>query len=122
MDNFNIPIFNKSYELYKLFHGFRNNIPKQDRFTIWQRCENIVLDVVEHSFRASFAPKSEKLPILEQISLKLNYLRIFMRLIKDVRAIDIKKYAQLEASINEIGKMLGGWIKSLKNPQENCPS
>lgn len=122
MDNFNIPIFNKSYELYKLFHSFRNNIPKQDRFTIWQRCENIVLDIVEHSFRASFVPKQEKLPILEQMSFKLNYLRIFMRLIKDTKAIDIKKYAQLEASINEIGKMLGGWIKSLKNPQENCPS
>lgn len=120
MNNFNIPIFNKSYELYKLFHSFRNNVPKQDRFTIWQRCENIILDIVELSLRASLTPKSEKLPILEQMSFKLNFLRIFMRLIKDIKAIDIKKYALLEATINEIGRMLGGWIKSIKNPQGGC--
>jgi putative aminopeptidase FrvX len=33
---------------------------------------------------------------------------------KDVKAIDSKKYVLIEAHLDEIGRMLGGWIKSTK--------
>ena len=41
-----------------------------------------------------------------------------MRLSYETKSIDIKKYIELEKQLNEIGKMLGGWIRSLtkKNP------
>jgi hypothetical protein len=32
---------------------------------------------------------------------------------KEIRAIDLKKYTLFQGHINEIGKMLGGWIKSM---------
>lgn len=38
-----------------------------------------------------------------------------IRLTKEVRTIDNQKYTQLEKIINEIGRMLGGWIKSTKS-------
>lgn len=33
---------------------------------------------------------------------------------KDIKTLDIKKYVTIEASIDEIGRMLGGWIRSAK--------
>ena len=45
-------------------------------------------------------------------SSKLNFLRVFIRLMSDVKAIDNKKYLSLESNVDEIGRMLGGWIKS----------
>jgi hypothetical protein len=33
---------------------------------------------------------------------------------KDVKAIDNKKYTIIQSEVDEIGRMLGGWIKSLK--------
>jgi tyrosine-protein phosphatase YwqE len=33
---------------------------------------------------------------------------------KDIKAIDDKKYILIEANLDEIGRMLGGWIKSTK--------
>ena len=115
MNDFDIPIFKKSYELYKLFHSFRNSIPKQDRFTIWQRCENIILEIVEGILWASQISKSEKLSVLKKTSVKLNFLRVFLRLLKDTKTIDAKKYIALETLVDEIGRMLGGWIKSTKD-------
>ena len=114
MDNFDIPIFKKTYDLYKIFYGYRNSITKQDRYTVWQRCENVILDILEGILLASQTCKSEKLPILEKASLKLNFLRVFLRLMKEVKTIDNKKYTTLEECIDEIGRMLGGWIKSTK--------
>ena len=114
MDDFDIPIFKKTYELYKTFYGYRDSIPKQDRHTIWQRCDTIILDVLENILLASQTYKMEKMPMLEKASLKLNFLRVFLRLMKEVKTIDNKKYAALQESIDEVGRMLGGWIKSTK--------
>jgi len=115
MQNFDIPIFKKAYDLYNEFYGLRNSVPKQDRFTIWQRCENIILEILEYILDASQLAKTEKLPILQKASVKLNLLRVFLRLCKDTKVLDIKKYIRLEQNVDEIGRMLGGWIKSIQD-------
>ena len=114
MEEFDIPIFKKTYELYKTFYGYRNTVSKQDRYTLWQRCENLILDILESILWASQLPKKDKLPRLEKASLKLNFLRVFLRLCKEIKTIDNKKYVLLQEIIDEIGRMLGGWIRSTR--------
>lgn len=114
MDNFDIPIFKKSYDLYQTFHGYRDAVKKRDRHTIWERSEKTILDVIEGILAASEAYKGEKLPILKNVSVKLNLLRVFFRLAKDSKVIDTKKYIVLEGIVDEIGRMLGGWMKSVR--------
>lgn len=114
MQEFDIPIFKKTYLLYKKFHTIRNAAPKQDRYTIFAKCENTILEIIEGILQASELTKNEKLPVLKKASQKLNLLRVFVRLIKDTGSIKIKDYTLLEEQIDEIGRMLGGWIKSTK--------
>ena len=114
MNDFDIPIFKKAYDLYRLFHEYRRVVPKQDRFTVFERCEHLILDVIESILQASGEQKQAKVPTLERCSLKLNMLRVFIRLMKDIKAIDVKKYVALETIVDEIGRMLGGWIRSTK--------
>ena len=115
MDEFDIPIFKKIYELYKTFYGFRNVVSKQDRYVLWQRCENLIIEILEYILDASQLSKMEKLPILQKASTKLNLLRVFLRLCKDTKVLDVKKYIRLEQNVDEIGRMLGGWIKSTRD-------
>jgi len=114
IDDFDIPIFKKTYDLYKTFYSYRDSVTKQDRYTLWQRCESLILDVLENLLLASQLSKAEKLPVLEKVSLKLNFLRVFLRLCKEVKVIDGKKYIEWQETVDEIGRMLGGWIKSTK--------
>jgi len=114
MNDLDIPIFKKSYDLYKDFYNLRLSVPKQDRYTLWQKCESLLIEVLEGILFASQQSKSEKLPTLEKTSVKLNFLRVCIRLMKDIKAIDSKKYIIIEANLDEIGRMLGGWIRSTK--------
>ena len=100
--------------LYKTFYNYRLSIPKQDRYVIWQKCESLLLEILEGILLASQQFKVEKVPTLENTSVKLNLLRVFIRLMKDINALDSKKYVIIEANLDEIGRMLGGWIKSMK--------
>jgi len=113
-ESFDTPIFNQTYEFYKGIYSLRSTIPKSDRYAIWQKVENITLDVLEKILIAIGLSKNEKADILEEASKKLNMLRVFIRLSKDVKAIDNKKYITFQEKLDEIGRMLGGWIKSLK--------
>ncbi len=115
MDDFDIPIFKKTYDLYKTFYGYRALIPKQDRHTIWQKSEDLILGILEEILMASKLYGTAKTPVLENASVKLNLLRVFIRLMKEVRTIDNKRYAVLEESVDEIGRMLGGWIRSTRD-------
>ena len=111
MNEIDIPIVNKSYELYKAFHGYRRLVPKSDRFTIYERSENLIIDTISLFLEAGYA-KTNKSVILEQASVKLNILRFLVRLMKETKVIDLKKYTLLQQIIDEIGRMLGGWIRS----------
>ncbi|MFA7653448.1 MAG: four helix bundle protein [Candidatus Magasanikbacteria bacterium] len=114
MNDLDIPIFQQAYNLFKLFHSYKTVVPKQDRFTIFERCEQLNLDIIEYILQASTEQRPAKAPILERTSGKLNLLRVLVRLMKDVKTIDAKKYAALTEAIDEVGRQLGGWIRSVK--------
>jgi len=115
MDNFDVPIFKKAYDLYKSFHDLRKNFPRQDKYTLGEKCDNLILEIVAHIFEASQKPKLQKLPCLEEASVKINLLRFNFRLANDIKVINMKSYLNLQEDLDEIGRMLGGWIRATRN-------
>ena len=77
----------------------------------------LFLDIVELLFIASRLPKEQKLPYLNKASIKLDLLKFCPQIAWEIKAIDTKKYITLSEYLNEIGKMLGGWIKGLQQKQ-----
>ncbi len=55
-----------------------------------------------------------KLKYLRSVSAKIDLLRLLTRLAKDCDCITNKDYLELQSHLHEIGRMLGGWIKSIK--------
>ena len=118
MNEFDVPIFKKSYDLYKEFYICLKTFPKQDRYSLGQKSETVLTDILECLLTATGLPKAEKLPYLDKASGKLNILRIYMRLAKDIKAMDNKRYVFFQDSVDEIGRMLGGWKKSVQVLQQ----
>jgi len=106
----NLPIFEKTYELILWLYPTVNKFPKSQRFILGQHIENTILEILEEVIETN--QKRNKAPFLKKISVKLDKLRILIRLSKDLKFISIRQYSFAAEKINEIGKMLGGWIKS----------
>ena len=88
--------------------------PKKDRYSLGQKIDTLTLTIFEQVIAAGMASRDKKLVILERAIVSLDLLKILLRLAKDIQALDNKKYLQLEQALQEIGRMLGGWRKSLK--------
>jgi hypothetical protein len=108
-----IPIFHKIYDLYKLLHTYQLRIPKSDRYTLWAKCENTTLALLESLIETSHLKGEERIKVLYIMSNRLDLLKVMIRLAKDTRAIDNPQYLEIQTFIQEIGKMIGGWIKSV---------
>ncbi|MBF8262705.1 MAG: hypothetical protein HW387_370 [Parachlamydiales bacterium] len=108
-----IPIFHKIYDLYKLLHSYQAKISKSGRYTIWQKCENTTLALLEALIETSHRKGEDRVQSLFIISNKLDLLKVLVRLAKDTRIIGDPQYIEIQKNIQEIGKMIGGWIKSV---------
>ena len=109
------PLFHKLYALYKLLSSLHGSIPKSQRYTLWQKCENLNITLLELLFESGAKKGKERLSILHQMSLKLDLLKVFIRLAKESKTIPLKKYVIIQSMLQEIGKMIGGWIKSVSH-------
>lgn len=108
-----IPIFHRIYDLYKLLHSYQPKIPKSERYTLWQKCENTALALLETLIETSHQKGEGRAQLLYAISNKLDLLKVLIRLAKDTRTIDNPQYLEIQTVTQEIGRMIGGWIKSV---------
>jgi len=108
----NLVIFQKLYDLILWMFPLINKFPKKQRFVLGQQLENTLLDILKRIIQAN--QERNKLEILKQVSIDLDKFRILFRLAKDLRFMSIKQYQFGAEKINELGKILGGWIKSCK--------
>lgn len=87
--------------------------PKKSRFTFVNRINNLSLDLVEDIIEAKYS--RIKVDILKRANLKLEKLRILLRISHSQKYLDNRGYEYSIKSIDESGKMLGGWIKQKEN-------
>lgn len=102
-------VVSKTYDLIIWWLPKLAKFPRDQRFLLGDRIENILLDILEDLIDATYT--KEKADILRQANLKLEKLRFMVRIANDMHFINIASYEFASKGINEIGKMVGGWIK-----------
>lgn len=90
------------------------NFPKDSRYTLGNKIDSLFLELLENTIRAGYSDKTEKQIFLKRASVKLDLLKFFLQVAWEIKSLENKKYIKLSEKLNEIGKMLGGWIKSIK--------
>ena len=89
------------------------SFPKSHRFTFGERMDNLALDCIELCLEAIYQPAAGKRAPLKRLNLQLEKLRIFWRMVSDKKWISLNQLAFVVTKIDEIGRMVGGWLKTL---------
>ena len=100
--------------MYKLWDGLRNHFPKKSRYSLGAKIDGLFLDAPELLFIASYMPREQKSPFLKRASAKLDTLKFFLQISWELKVLDNAKYTAISEPLNEIGKMLGGWVKGVE--------
>ena len=106
-------IFKDTYDFYTHLYQNLTTIPKRERFTWGQRCETIALEALTLSAKADYLGRNEKRIAVRALSFQIDLLKIFLRFGSDLKILEYKKYLARSGELIAIGKMIGGWIKTL---------
>ena len=84
--------------------------PRSQKFLLGDRLQVQALAVLDSLIAATYT--RERGEHLRAANLGLEKLRVGVRLAKDLKHLDFTRYEHAVRAMEEIGRMVGGWIKS----------
>lgn len=110
-----IPLITTTYEAYKLLVEINQHLEKRWRYVLGCACEQTMLALMEQLIMAKYAPKNLKPGYLLKATASLEIIRLKLRLLLEFKAVENEtNIFKLQALLEETGKMLGGWLRSLE--------
>jgi hypothetical protein len=108
-----LKIYQKWEDMLTYLYPAARAYPKAERFTLASRTIDKALELGLYIVRAnSLRNTTEKRSALEQADIALAELKILARLAMRIQSLPVRKYENLSVMLVEIGKMLGGWMRS----------
>lgn len=87
-------------------------LPRVEKFNIGNETKMVMYNMLENILYLSKVEYKKRIDYLNKIDGEVLILRVFVRLMYKNKWIDYKKYMYSINLVNEIGKMVGGYIKS----------
>jgi hypothetical protein len=108
-----LPVINEVYKLYKQIVELNDKLPKTQRYSLGQSLENSVLEIMGLLVMAKNAPKPLKAPYLIKALAQQEVSTLKLRLYLELKLGNETKIFQAQSVLRDIGRMAGGWQKSL---------
>lgn len=109
-----LPVIQKLIESYKLWQEYLPNFPKTSRYSLGTKIDTTFLEVTQLVFNASHQRGEQKYEQVFEAGVKLDLVKFFLRIAWEIKALDNKKYVAISKQLDEIGRMIGGWTKQIR--------
>jgi 23S rRNA-intervening sequence protein len=103
------PALERTYQFLAWLVPTLDKFPRRQKFLLGDRIESTALDVLEGLVEATYTRNRGRM--LEAVNLKLDKLRFLFRLSCELQLLDQRRYEHAARGIDEIGRLVGGWIK-----------
>jgi hypothetical protein len=102
-----LPIFQLAYKLTLEIYQITHQFPREYKYTLGQKLKEISADFLDFIILAN--SQEDKLPSLKEARLRLERLRIHIRLACDLKIINLNRYESISRSLEDLSKQLSGW-------------
>ncbi len=109
------PVINKSYEMYKTTLTLNNALNKRMKYSLGAELERNILQLLENLIFAKNAAKPMKAAYLMRAGALLEIIMLKFRLFLELKLVNGTSVFEAQENLKEIGRMLGGWLKSVKS-------
>lgn len=107
-------ILQKTYDMIIYGNICLKNFPKSERYALAADIKKSMYELLRLLIEAN--KKYYKKTTIQQLDVELETLRIYIRLASDPKLmyLPLRKYENWAKMLNEIGRMIGGWLKSTR--------
>jgi len=105
-----LPVFKKTYDLLLAVYKMTGSLSREYKYTIGEKLKNEMLELLLRVYRANLS--WEKEVNIDLCRESTETVRLMVRVLYDLKQINMKKMIALNALIENISKQLSGWRKS----------
>lgn len=109
------PIFAKKYDFLLWLIPLTLKYPKSQRFLLAEKTSKLALEFYDLIMEGAFT-QNNSLRFINKADLLLNKIRLYIRLSFDLQCISMNQYEFASKSVDEIGRLLGGWKNKIRKP------
>jgi hypothetical protein len=107
------PIFARTHDLLLWLIPHTLQFPREQRFVLARRVQDTALDLQELLLEAALSKGARQAELLGQADIALARLRFHLRLCHELKLMQPGQYWHVAGMTTEIGRLLGGWQKSV---------
>jgi hypothetical protein len=106
-------IFTRTYDFVSWLIPLTLKFPRSHRFVVTQRLQQSALDFQECLISANVARGISRQEKLIQADVALTKVRLYLRLCQRWQWLNQGQYHHASERVVELGKLLGGWLKTI---------
>jgi len=110
-----LPVYKASYDLLLQIFNLTHNLTREYKYTLGEKLKNETTELLSNIYRANRTREKEK--YLKTARENLELVRLYIRILKDLKQITGKKHIFINLSIEKVSKQLAGWHKSVSKKQ-----
>lgn len=110
-------IYQKYMDLIEYNYDIIKKFPKSEKFSLAADIKGSMFDAMRCILRANkiYGNRDKRLDILNMLDAEIQLQKVFVRIAHSNKYISNKKYMNWSKKLDEIGRILGGWIKATRN-------
>lgn len=105
-------VITKAFDLAREMTTRTRKLPRDLKFVLGDRMLTTTYDVLDTLIEAKYSRAKREL--LQHANLLLERLRFQVRLCVEEKLISVRQYEYIAGMIHEVGLMVGGWVKSVR--------
>jgi len=102
--------------LFGIITAYVAKLPRDMKFTVGDRLVCKCIDILECVTSAYYGPRPERTALIDRANVYLEVIRQILRMLFETSAHSLQKHEHLNREIDELGRRLGAWKKSLVRP------
>lgn len=106
-----LPIYVKTYESIGLIYKIVGQFRKEYKHTLGAEIQEIAWKMLDEIILVNSQNNEDKKHGIQKISMLFDRLKIRFRFAYEIGLIPSKKFEIVQKQFEEIGKMIGGWMK-----------
>jgi len=107
-----LPVYKASYDLLVELFRFTKDFNREYKYTLGESIKKETVEMIINIYRANSTYSKEK--IIQSARENVEVIRLFLRLLKDLKQVNLKKFVQLNEKIESVSKQLSAWQKSVR--------
>jgi hypothetical protein len=107
-----LPVYKACYDLLIEIFQFTKEFSKDYKYTVGESLKKETIELLTLIYRAN--SRKDKGDVLQEARERIEVIRLFIRLMKDMKQINLKKFVSENKVVENVSKQLAGWQKSIQ--------